>query len=410
MYYSGADGTLSSNFFSSCTDEFRVRILNTLIEHGGSLGNITKFLSSFKDIRMKKHFLTTSNFPLHALALNNYRFWLYIIQQLNFEGLEELVENYIEKYPELLYALDSSGDFAVNKALPAYKSMLQAHMSLWHDRYLVTERRPIYISSTCVVYKAADYSLRDKQGKPSIIALKLMKYKSQYVKEIGMRKQMEIVGGQKVSRIGNSSVGSAGDNSTFVISVLSSHAPRNNKDSSDENMELSELLNYGSCDTGKSSAVTVTTNNKSPDKQRDNKVSKYMEVLRRTDSRLARANEDRLNRIQSFNALKYNAEKLFCIAMPLAETNLQSAMKQERFMAKSIAEVKSIFLQILRCVDFIHSKGLVHGTAIFLPPVVEHYNIVFVWMNVCLVSRRFEAHEHSVRIRLRMESTGLGFV
>lgn len=314
---------------------------------------------------MKKHFLTTSNFPLHALALNNYRFWLYIIQQLNFEGLEELVENYIEKYPELLYALDSSGDFAVNKALPAYKSMLQAHMSLWHDRYLVTERRPIYISSTCVVYKAADYSLRDKQGKPSIIALKLMKYKSQYVKEIGMRKQMEIVGGQKVSRIGNSSVGSAGDNSTFVISVLSSHAPRNNKDSSDENMELSELLNYGSCDTGKSSAVTVTTNNKSPDKQRDNKVSKYMEVLRRTDSRLARANEDRLNRIQSFNALKYNAEKLFCIAMPLAETNLQSAMKQERFMAKSIAEVKSIFLQILRCVDFIHSKGLVHGTAIF---------------------------------------------
>ena len=359
-FHPGADGTMASNFFSNCTDEFRVRILNTLIEHGGSIGNITKFLSSFKDIRMKKHFLTTSNFPIHALALNGYRLWLYIIQQLNFEGLEELVEGYVEKYPDLLYVLDSSGHFAVNKALPAYKSILQAHMSLWHDRYLVTERRPIYISSTCVVYKAADHSLRDKQGKPTVIALKLMKYKSQYVKEIGMRKQMEIIGGQKASHANSGNIGSAGDNSAFVISVLSSHAPRNNKESSDENMDLSELLNYGSCDTGKL-LIATTSPVKSGEKHRDNKFSKYMDGLRRTDSRLARANEERLQRIQSFNALKYNAEKLFCISMPFAEANLQSVMKQERFMIKSITEVKSIFLQILRCVDFIHSKGLVHG-------------------------------------------------
>lgn len=155
---------MATNFYVNCNDDWRCKILETLIENGGTISNIKKFISSFKDIRLKKNFFINGNFSLQALQLNNYKFWLFIIQQLAIDGLEEMVEEYVEKYPDLLYALDKNGQFSILKALPAYKSMLQSHLSLWHDRYLVTDNRPIYISSTCAVYKAIDYSIRDKQG------------------------------------------------------------------------------------------------------------------------------------------------------------------------------------------------------------------------------------------------------
>ena len=289
---------------------------------------------------------------------------------MDIEGLQELIEDYVDKYPDLLYVMEN-GQFSVNKALPVYKSLLQSHMSLLHDRYLLTDRRPIYISPTCVVYKAVDYSVRDRQNKPIVIALKLMKYKSQYVKEIGMRKQMEMMG-HRSGRVSNSA-GNTGEEATFVVAVLSSHAPRNNKDSSDDSMDLYDLMNYSNCDTKEPIRRTERPISPPPVRPRDsnstnNKAAKNSDnnsTIRLVDSRVARVNEDRRNRLQALNSLKYNAEKLYCIAMPLASTNLQSAVKQERYMAKNLLEIKGIFLQILRSVDFIHSKGLVHGKLIW---------------------------------------------
>jgi len=232
-------------------------------------------------------------------------------------------------------------------------------------------------------------------GKPLVVALKLMKYKSQFVKEIGIRKQLDS-GGVK------SSNSNAVDNA-FVIPILSSHIPRNNKDSLDDNQDLFELLNYGYCDrrepnhtpfnnvVSDDSTITSTeavhpslsnTNNSRNNAhnsqsnynsnnsynyshhRRSSSIGRGVSISVRKHSEVAipvRSMENKQNQMNVRNTAKYNAEKLFCIIMPLASTNLLAAMKQERFMTKNIKEIKSLYLQVLRSVEFIHSKGLVHG-------------------------------------------------
>lgn len=358
----GAEGTLSSNFFPNCSDEVRIKLMSVLVENGGALGTMNKLLKSFKDNRAKKNFFATTKFSLQSLSLNNYRFWLYFIQQLSIEGLEEIVEDYVDSYPELLYVLEPNGQFAVHRALPPYKSILQSRMALWHDRYMITEKRPLYISATCVVYKALDYSVRDKQGKAIVIALKLMKYKSQYVKEIGIRKQLDMGGNKSVTFNNNTKHSNTTSSNSYVVAVLSSHAPRINKESTDDSMDLHDFVNYGQCDR-------VGTSNEDNQEMElalppPSMGSKYKAANGKQSANLAATTtiiDQKTQDITARNAAKFRAEKLFCIAMPLAVTNLHMAMKQERFIAKNLQEIKSIFLQILHCVDFFHSKGIVHG-------------------------------------------------
>ncbi len=58
---------------------------------------------------------------------------------------------------------------------------------------------------------------------------------------------------------------------------------------------------------------------------------------------------------------KGQAERLFCIVMPLADRNLFVAMKQERFAGRNMEEVRHIFQQICQCVQEMHRKGVAHA-------------------------------------------------
>ena len=47
--------------------------------------------------------------------------------------------------------------------------------------------------------------------------------------------------------------------------------------------------------------------------------------------------------------------------MPQADRNMFVALKQERFAGSNMDEVRHIFTQLVKCVEHLHSKGIVHG-------------------------------------------------
>ena len=58
---------------------------------------------------------------------------------------------------------------------------------------------------------------------------------------------------------------------------------------------------------------------------------------------------------------KQQAESLYSVVMPLADRNLYVALKQERFAGRNLGEVRYIFSQLVRCVDHMHGRGVLHA-------------------------------------------------
>ena len=71
---------------------------------------------------------------------------------------------------------------------------------------------------------------------------------------------------------------------------------------------------------------------------------------------------------------KSNAEKLFLLVMPLADRNLFDALKHERWaQSKNKEEVRHMFVQLVRCVEHMHSKGMIHGDLKVSPCSIKCY-------------------------------------
>ena len=58
---------------------------------------------------------------------------------------------------------------------------------------------------------------------------------------------------------------------------------------------------------------------------------------------------------------KADAEKFFLLVTPLADRNLFVAFKQERWAGKDMEEVRQVFIQLVKCVDHMHEKGVLHA-------------------------------------------------
>ena len=70
---------------------------------------------------------------------------------------------------------------------------------------------------------------------------------------------------------------------------------------------------------------------------------------------------------------KEEAEKLYCVVLPLAQRTLYVAMKHEMRFAggqTTVTEVKAVFSQLLRCVSHFHDACIIHGD-------IKPMNIVF---------------------------------
>ena len=67
------------------------------------------------------------------------------------------------------------------------KAIIQSVL-LWHGQYRITELQPEHISATCFVFKAVDeHSIESETGQPIKVALKLMRMKAQFLRELSAR-------------------------------------------------------------------------------------------------------------------------------------------------------------------------------------------------------------------------------
>ena len=147
-------------------------------------------LLSAKD---KPKVLTKIELNLSLLEAHDYTLWFVIVQGdgsgdvVLFTKLLAIVEALVSSYPTLAAAKDADGRAAVDVASKPMKLIMQSVL-LWHGRYRITESRPEHISATCFVFKAVDEHTIDKEtGQPIKVALKLMRLKDQFQREISTR-------------------------------------------------------------------------------------------------------------------------------------------------------------------------------------------------------------------------------
>ena len=185
---------------------------------------------------------------------------------------------------------DTQGRTAIDLASKPMKEVLQS-VWLWHGRYRITESRPEHVSATCLVFKALDNRVVDiETGEPTRVALKLMRVKTQFERELIARcKEF---------------------NPEHVINVM-------------------QTL---------------------PDPSSDSFSTMPDEVV-----------DVELDIDAGLQLKKDDAEKLFLLVMPLADRNLFVALKQERWAGKNIEVVRSVFLQLVHCVEHMHEKGVLHA-------------------------------------------------
>jgi serine/threonine protein kinase len=81
-----------------------------------------------------------------------------------------------------MHAKDQYGRFASQMAREGIKNAMM-EVFLWFGQYRVLDQRPIHQSATCYIYKAID----ERADESGVVALKLMRVKSQFIREISTR-------------------------------------------------------------------------------------------------------------------------------------------------------------------------------------------------------------------------------
>ena len=149
------------------------------------------------------------------------------------------------------------------------------------------------------MYEALDEGLLGADGYPTLVALKFMTVKGQFIREVDAR--------------------SFDFDSTCVIDVLRSHP------------------DISSCTCRE---------------EREAKLASLQEVI---ELQMSRTTEDGKN---TARLSKEAAEKLYLVVMPLAERNLFVATKQDR---RDTASTKHVLHTLLTSLDHMHGKGVLHG-------------------------------------------------
>ena len=144
-------------------------------------------------VQDKPKFLTKIQLNLSLLEAHDNALWFVIVQVADttdvtlFTKLLSMVEALVSSHPTLAAAKDADGRSAMDVASKPMKVIMQSVL-LWHGRYRITEPRPEHISATCFVFKAVDeHTIDSETSQPIKVALKLMRLKDQFQREISTR-------------------------------------------------------------------------------------------------------------------------------------------------------------------------------------------------------------------------------
>ena len=314
------------------------------------------------DASAKVYFLSQKVFTKAELAEHDYEYWFYMVFEAKppfdaeldrmkadmsaFATEEDSTDEYLAAYTllcdrivdyvkddnTLAYKPNNQGLLAVKNARGTILRERIRSVVLWHGRYMTYEDPiPTHQSATCSVFKATDMQTGD------FVALKLMRRKDQYEREIEQRRRLNAVEGV---------VNTA--NECMVVEEATS-VPERQLYTGDE---PSSLPNASS-----------TTNDQAQEQPNDhvmNLLHTYPEVGSSTmdgwPDEVVDVEADATGQLT-----KNNAEKFYLLVMPLADRNLFMALKQERWAGKNMEEVRHVFVQLVHCIEHMHEKGVLHA-------------------------------------------------
>eukprot|EP01031_Cornospumella_fuschlensis_P037879 gene37879-46013_t len=226
---------------------------------------------------------------LSAFLANENRLWFQLLQfeDLSSREAEEkvcrIISDVVQKYPKLFTAKDHNGRIANVVATDLNRDMLNS-LFLWHGRYRPTQSKPEHCSATTIVFRAIDESSPDENGNYQPVAIKLMRFKQHFEKELFARKCYKL-------------------DDDYIVNVVASYPKE-------------EQLPQWPADIG----------------------------------------ETLLSEAQEQSLTKDQVEKMYCVAMRLADRNMFVSLKQERFAGRNFEAVKEIFRQLLLCADHLHKR------------------------------------------------------
>jgi serine/threonine protein kinase len=126
-----------------------------------------------------------------AFAANQFSLWFSFLQVDGNSKVESVISTAIQKFPKLLFAKDSMGRITNAIATEKNKAIINSYF-LWHGKYRPTQTKPEHCSVTSFVFKAVDLSQIDENGEPKPVAIKLMRFKSHFLKEIRLREERKL--------------------------------------------------------------------------------------------------------------------------------------------------------------------------------------------------------------------------
>ena len=170
--------------------------MGLLVLHGANVSlkdNDGKTCFDLLSAKDKLKCLTEIQLNLSLLEAHHYALWFVVVSEDGtsdvglFDKLTTNVKTLVSSHPTLATSKDVDGRAAVDVASKAMKSIIQSVL-LWYGRYRITDSRPEHMSATCFVFKAVDEHTIDKEtSQPIKVALKLMRLKDQFQREISTR-------------------------------------------------------------------------------------------------------------------------------------------------------------------------------------------------------------------------------
>ena len=143
-------------------------------------------LDYYKSKKEMDRFLITMDFTYGSLTHDHSALWFHLIQSTDIESIDERVIYFVGKYPALAKVVDKYDRVAEDVATAANKKAIKSVLLLY-GRYRLLDTIPEHVSATCYVYRAEDEEERDESNVPRRVALKFMRVKSQFVREIQTR-------------------------------------------------------------------------------------------------------------------------------------------------------------------------------------------------------------------------------
>ena len=120
-----------------------------------------------------------------TLLAEHAKLWFHMIQLDGGEAIGRRVVHHVLKAHELANVKDEKGRVATDMATPFNKEII-IEIFLLFKRYRLFEL--LHMSATCLVYRALDMKETDANGNPRQVALKVMRVKAQFMREISVRK------------------------------------------------------------------------------------------------------------------------------------------------------------------------------------------------------------------------------